>query len=109
MKLLRGCVSNDFKDRKFPGRFGRGQEVADDPAPVEEREDQTPDVDLTDSKIWTKGGAAGRLKKKGMTLNEIDNMKGMTGDEQVRYMNQVFNFYAMEDNQTSTAAGNEGK
>ena len=24
MKLLRGCVSNQYKDRNYPGRFGRG-------------------------------------------------------------------------------------
>lgn len=31
MKMLRGVVSNQYQDRKYPGRFGRGQEVASDP------------------------------------------------------------------------------
>ena len=24
MKLLKGCVNFEYKDRKYPGRFGRG-------------------------------------------------------------------------------------
>lgn len=67
-----------------------------------EGEEQPPE-EVSDDKIWTKGGAAGRLgaQKKGLTTEDIDKMKNMSGDEQVRYMNQVFNFYAMDDNSTN--------
>lgn len=100
MRLLRNVVSTEYKDRKFPGRFGRGQEVADEPVEGEVDHDQS-DIDLMkDAKIWTKGRAGGRTlgqPSKGFTNEDYDKMKDMSGEEQLRYMNQVFNFYAMDE------------
>lgn len=82
MKLLRGCVSAEYKDRKYPGRFGRGQEVADDII-VEEEEGDKSDNNMSDSNIWTRGGARQRIgaNKKGLNAEDINKLKNMSGDE----------------------------
>ena len=92
MKLLRGCVQFEYKDRKYPGRFGRGQ---DGPAEEEEEEDLGEHI----SKIWTRKGATMRVQanRKGLSKEDIERMKGMSGEEQVSYMHDVFNFYAMDE------------
>ena len=55
---------------------------------------------MKDASVWTRGKAGGRSlgePSKGFTNDDFDKMKDMTGEEQLRYMNQVFNFYAMDD------------
>lgn len=100
MKLLRGVVSSEYKDRKFPGRFGRGQEVADQRAEESEKDADESDLDLMkDARIWTRAQAAGRLSKQGLSNADYDKMKDMTGEEQLDYINRIFNFYAMDENQ----------
>jgi len=67
---------------------------------VEGDPDQS-DIDLMkDAKVWTRGTAGNRKlgqPGKGFTEEDYDKMKDMTGEEQLRYMNQVFNFYAMDE------------
>jgi hypothetical protein len=38
-----------------------------------------------------------KANRKGLSKEDIERMKDMTGEEQVSYMHDVFNFYAMDD------------
>lgn len=99
MKLLRGVVSNEYKDRKFPGRFGRGQEVAEDQPAEEGNIHETSDANLLDgAKIWSKKNYKGGNKQTGLTSEDYDKLKGLTGEEQLAALQKAFNFYAMDDN-----------
>lgn len=85
MKMLRGVVSNTYKDRKFPGRFERGQEVD------EEGEGEESEIDLLkNSKLWSKHGAADRVgmskakKDNQLSKDDLDALKGLSAEEQLK-------------------------
>jgi hypothetical protein len=64
----------------------------------DEEEHDVSDVDLMkDAKVWTRGTANRGAVQKGLTDEDYEKMKNMSGEEQVRYVNGVFNFYAMDD------------
>lgn len=57
---------------------------------------------MANAKIWSKSGAHERVglsgeKRKGLSNADIENMKKMSGEEQLKVLQNAFNFYAMDD------------
>ena len=96
--MLRSVVSNTYKDRKYPGRFGRGQEVAEE---GDLHDDE--DIDLMKLSKWKRPEA--KQNQVGLTQKDIDEMKGLSAEEQIRKLSNVFNFYAMDNNNAYSSAG----
>ena len=71
LKMLRKIVSNEYKDRKYPGRFGRGQEDSDN-----EDKHNDSDLDLMKMTRFNK-----KLNKPQMTKEDLDQLKGLTAEE----------------------------
>lgn len=91
MKLLRNVVSNTYKDRKYPGRFDREYQVEQ----IEEGEAlNDTEMDLIKMKRWQKQQVV-KPKTKGLTAAELDGLKGLSVEEQMKRLNNDFNFYAM--------------
>lgn len=91
MSMLRKIVSNEFKDRKYPGRFGRGQEGSDNEGNPDDE-----DIDLMKLSRFNR-----IANKPQLTNKDFDQLKGLTGEEQLSKLSGIFNFYAMDEGLTS--------
>lgn len=95
MKLLRGVVQMPFKDRKNPDRYDHGHNEADDYQPNE-----------TDTELSIVGGPKNKVRPSmlasrriGMSINELDKMKGLSREDQQRKMNALaheFSFFGVK-------------
>lgn len=96
MRLLRGVITQSYKDRKHPERYKRPLEVdyEDELAKDQEDEDRDSDIDL--------GKAKDNFVRPGAQYDIADldpNEKGISREEQLRRMNilaKEFNFYAVD-------------
>ena len=55
------------------------------------------EIDLMKLSRWKKPDGSQKKKEKVLTQEEIDAMKGLSAEEQLRRLGNVFNFYAMDD------------
>ena len=68
--MLRNVVSNTYKDRKYPERFDRGQDVED------EKHEDNSDIDLLQVSRWSKQNR--KKQEPGLTPAQLDALKGLS-------------------------------
>lgn len=96
MSLLRNVVSNTYKERKYPGRFGRQTAQPESPSDhdsdekISDEDDQLGLIKLTPWKRSTKERTAG------LQGDVLDSLKGLSIEEQFKKLNNDFNFYAID-------------
>jgi hypothetical protein len=75
VKMLRNVISNTYKERKYPGRFGRNAEQPPNP---HDSEDESDGDDMLKLTPWRKKD---KSKQKGLSNEVLDSLKGISAEE----------------------------
>ena len=96
MKLLRNVASNTYKDRKYPGRFGRQTAQPESSSNSDSDDDKNLDSGEMDLIKLTPWKRQAKNRTEGLKADALDSLKGLTVEEQLNKLNEEFNFYAVD-------------